>query len=209
MSNPRETGHDSSERLVIPKMGEFRFVPEVVVPEFLQPDENILDQPPYQWLLREERILPSDFFKSPQCSAFFIKFVTSKAYQPGNVNRKVRDSVNKKVYRRPAIEYALGKAREFLERYPLSIEYLQEHWIPELFDKVGGRQASGYRWRVQTYAAFAETRLRLEMSLKHSQWKGLAKELPDASAADDIVKTMPQKKGMNRWFRILRLEAIR
>jgi len=75
------------------------------------------------------------------------------------------------------------------------------------FDAMGNqafhRQGKWLNLKYETYAAYAEKRLKSEAE-QLGRWVGLGEELPNASAAPDVMGVLPPK----RMFRLFKSGAL-
>ena len=174
----------------------------VTVPRFLDPEQGLLDQPPFNWLLLEKDIFPDDLFANEQFSPaqllrFSVGFFGSYA--------KLED-ISEKYRKRGILTKIYAKISEYLRQYPFSGQYLSETWKGLAdFDEQGNRQKNGGTFNIRSYAAYASDRNQKPVDNK---WLGLGKELPDSSAATDVIDAMPPKPAANRTYRLFKSGAL-
>lgn len=187
---------------------------EVRVPEFMAPDQNILDQPPFNWICEDKSIFPLDLFLADHGVAYFIRAwfaygeldcrpYTHYYHKRDVLASKAHELINPDYRDQDLLDYLKGKISAAFGKYPYSLEYLQEYWRSKgKFTDSGDRSKLGDKTgKILTYAAYADIHLRLERGAK---WVGLGEVLPEASAALDVAEAMPQgKTPANKFFRLV------
>ncbi len=187
----------------------------VVVPEYLAPDQNIADQPPFTWLELDEEVFPDDFFiDNPDAFHYFLRAAgchtpTSRGLYTKNAPLAVISAYSMLSPQYQNIDtflHVTEKLKTVLEtKYSYSIQYIQEVWgvHTRLFDPKG--QPYHNSERRPTYAAYYAGLKQLRESAKLT---GLDEVLPSAAAVTEVNKALPPKNQTNRIFRLFRSGAL-
>lgn len=180
----------------------------VHVPEYLGEDQNLLDQPPYNWLFEMEKIFPIDFFEDTQKgqAEFLRLYKTSKGISSLGWTKQLKEVMSPKYRDVATIRKAIRLTKLFFEDYPYTKDYLRTYWHGRYdFDDLGNpTRNSSFQFR--TYAAYAHGRIKFENDKKLI---GLEEVLPDSlSQPKNVVEALPSKGKANRWFRLKRSGAL-
>lgn len=190
---------------------ELRVVSEVRIAEFLEPQQGILYQPPFNWIREDERIFPDDLFFDDLGYPYFMRIWFVYDLNNAAYYRSRRENLYAKALKLISVEYRDDdllsylrlKITEAVEKYPYALEYLCEYWsLKNYFSDSGDRSLGRSKHlRILSYAAYADVSLKLERGAKLA---GLDDELPEASVALDIVEAMPAgKPDTNKYFRLV------
>jgi len=106
----------------------------ILVPKKMEPEQAILDQPPYNWLEIDSEVIPEGFLDENDPAAF-PKLLRAVAlfkndvgpYKPGNhIINKAKKAVVEK--HRKDLGSVANNILLYLEKFPHSVSYLEEKW---------------------------------------------------------------------------------
>lgn len=189
-------------------VGESEFFVEV--PEFLDKEQNILDQPPFNGI-EKGGVIPEDLFNNKDEGFPALMRVLSRSISPQSEEDPKRKIYLSSHFQRKLLEHVQPQNRDmekvndvirdiktFLDPYPKPFSYLRDRW--EEFDEGGNPKPGAWETvNVRSYAAHLAAMNKLEQGNKLF---GLAEELPHMSTASSVVKAIPKKKEVNRTFRL-------
>jgi hypothetical protein len=188
------------------------------IPEFLAPDQNLFDQPPFNLI---DQLLPDDFFREDirvdqcllnQAKALFIRaLMIDKNWCDGpsftctDVYLSHLKPFISPQYKKTSLGLWGEEVRKFLYSFPLCKEYMFEGWW-----KSGFFNPEGYpypdklvRQRVPSLAGYQEA------MMGDNPMVGLADELPFLSTWSDVNEAIPNGLSQtNRYYRLKKSEAL-
>ena len=163
MTSQSESGETSAGQIEFPRLGEYLVVADVRVLEYLETDQNILQQPPYEWLLMDEQIIPADFFEhSEKAEGAFLRTMSRIAFEDDpyleqqdlETAQQLSKYVNRS-YSTMMIYNRLRQAKAYLEQFPYSAQYLEE-FKGRFYLDGRPRPVVSTHDRIKTYAAYAD-----------------------------------------------------
>lgn len=190
---------------------------EIYVPELLLPGQNLLDQPPYYWVLESIGLPPYYFTKPKEGEPAMFAAIARQYERSSREPNAVVDYTQRcemlvaKVYRAD-IPAVFQQLTDYLNReYSGSIEYLAYYWILEnmsWFNRLGNPTKHCPK-EVPTYAAWAYAQ---KLSDSRNALLGLDEVLPARFAGtESVTEALSHKHNMNRigrFFRLVRSGAL-